>query len=241
MEGSSRLLVVLSVSALMGAALFVAGFVAHSYLAPPPQQTTNTTVYNNTTVYLNETSALGPFNVTDRRTIIRFDFPAPCASYLESRHTGTPNSIEFWVYVEAGNTHDLEGWGSHRWTEGSASHDEFVFTFDLGAIPGGGPYKFFVAHAGLEWPSTTAWTLFCNKPGRNQRLSPLPARCRHAGVPAGLWSFWFRVSDANLQRVDRVLIRRGQSAKASGPTGIVDRRQGDMIRLFRAVLSGSRR
>src|SRR5207249_3650816 len=92
MESNRRILTVLVVSSLVGALLFVAGFVTRPYLVPPPQQTNNTTIYHNTTIYQNGTFALGPSNVTDRRTVLRFDFPTPCASYLESRHTGVPNS-----------------------------------------------------------------------------------------------------------------------------------------------------
>ena len=97
----------------------------------------------------------------NQSTVVRFDFPSPCHSYAESRHTGSPNSIEFWIYIEAGNTHDLEGW-AYFVPDGA-----IILTFDIGvaqAPPSGtqnGSLMFFVTHAGLEWPSDTSMTLFC--------------------------------------------------------------------------------
>jgi len=103
-----------------------------------------------------------PPSPTQNPLVVRSDFPAPCASYLETRHTGRPDSVEFWIYIETGNTHDLEGWAFHT------VDDEVVFTFDIGVAqaPSGGTQSgvlaFFVSHPGLIWPADVRWTLFCN-------------------------------------------------------------------------------
>lgn len=88
--------------------------------------------------------------------IVRFDYPPPCnGSYVESRHTGIPNSIEFWTYIDAGNAYVLEGWARHV----RPNHNEEIYHFGPETVPG--VYKVYIAHTDLEWPAETDWILSC--------------------------------------------------------------------------------